>query len=394
MDSLLKDLDKGIRKMFPTTTSVQLYGSRATGLALPCSDLDIVILGVEPQIFAPAQQFTVKERNRVSQKLEHLQKNLERNMHLDVGKCKVVPARVPVMRATLKSKGMELNTDISMGVKNAAAAVELICHHVSNNPAIRPLVLVLKAVLKKTGLNEVFTGGISSYVLFNLVVAHLMLEGVICGEPLKPGACLLDMHTMTERTEALAQQVDLCVWDLGQLLFSFLDRYGNWRDPKNHNLSISIAKGGLCLRQALNADDSCLLCVEDPQAYGRNATGGSYAMAEVLDTFKDAAEKLRAAMNENTASTSKGEVFKILSHLIPCEDIIARIPIPAAERTKREGPKQGNNNPPRHNNRHRHKKRPYADERGGRRSRRLNDRGSKSRKCHRDARPMDRFVSQ
>lgn len=73
------------------------------------------------------------------------------------------------MKATLRSKGLDFKADISMGVKNAADAVGLICRHVSQTPMVRPLVLVLKALLQKAKLNEVYTGGISSYVLFNLV---------------------------------------------------------------------------------------------------------------------------------------------------------------------------------------------------------------------------------
>jgi DNA polymerase sigma len=45
-------------------------------------------------------------------------------------------------------------------------------------PPLRPLVLVIKAMLKEAGLNEVFTGGLSSYSLVNMVVAHLQAEGM------------------------------------------------------------------------------------------------------------------------------------------------------------------------------------------------------------------------
>lgn len=38
--------------------------------------------------------------------------------------------------------------------------------------------LAAKALLKEAGLNEVFTGGLSSYSLFNMAVAHLQCEGL------------------------------------------------------------------------------------------------------------------------------------------------------------------------------------------------------------------------
>jgi DNA polymerase sigma len=44
-------------------------------------------------------------------------------------------------------------------------------------PPLRPLLLVLKALLREAGLNEVFSGGLSSYSLFSMVLAHLQCEG-------------------------------------------------------------------------------------------------------------------------------------------------------------------------------------------------------------------------
>ena len=43
-------------------------------------------------------------------------------------------------------------------------------------PALRPLVLVLKALLKDAALNDVSTGGLSSFTLANMVLAHLLEE--------------------------------------------------------------------------------------------------------------------------------------------------------------------------------------------------------------------------
>jgi DNA polymerase sigma len=41
------------------------------------------------------------------------------------------------------------------------------------------LVLVVKAFLRQKGLNEVFTGGLSSYCIFLLVLAHLQAERLV-----------------------------------------------------------------------------------------------------------------------------------------------------------------------------------------------------------------------
>jgi hypothetical protein len=43
-------------------------------------------------------------------------------------------------------------------------------------PPLAPLVLVLKVYLRSCGLNEVANGGISSFALTNMVLAHIMDE--------------------------------------------------------------------------------------------------------------------------------------------------------------------------------------------------------------------------
>jgi hypothetical protein len=44
--------------------------------------------------------------------------------------------------------------------------------------AVRPLTLLLKCILKQRGLSEVFTGGLGSWSLVNMVIAHLMVRMV------------------------------------------------------------------------------------------------------------------------------------------------------------------------------------------------------------------------
>jgi non-canonical poly(A) RNA polymerase PAPD5/7 len=43
-------------------------------------------------------------------------------------------------------------------------------------PPLRPLVLVLKTYLKAANLNDVASGGLSSYSLTNMAIAHLQVE--------------------------------------------------------------------------------------------------------------------------------------------------------------------------------------------------------------------------
>ena len=57
------------------------------------------------------------------------------------------------------------------------------CCQVECWPALRSLVLVLKSLLKANGLNDVSTGGLGSFALANMALAHLQEEAKV---PLHP----------------------------------------------------------------------------------------------------------------------------------------------------------------------------------------------------------------
>ena len=59
--------------------------------------------------------------------------------------------------------------DISLGAGNGPAAVRWVRSAVRALRPLRPLCLAVKALLREQGLNEVFTGGLSSYSLVNMV---------------------------------------------------------------------------------------------------------------------------------------------------------------------------------------------------------------------------------
>lgn len=44
---------------------------------------------------------------------------------------------------------------------------------------LRPLVLVLKSILKQNSLGDVSIGGLGSWSLANMVIAHLMVSGLV-----------------------------------------------------------------------------------------------------------------------------------------------------------------------------------------------------------------------
>ncbi|CAD7704632.1 unnamed protein product, partial [Ostreobium quekettii] len=260
MEQGLGQVEQATLEVFPNSKTI-LFGSQASSLSLPGSDMDVVILGAGRDICAPAESFTTVEKNAVVQKLGMLLENLKRR-GLVAGRGRVLAsAKVPIVKVLMRLGSKALSVDISMGVKNGAAAVELIQSYVMGMPTVRPLVVVLKAILKERNLNEVYSGGISSYVLFNMVVSHLVSEGHqsnLSNAPL--------LSSVARQIDFLQKGLREVEHDLGRLLVRFLKRFGNFF--QYDTMAVSIRGGSAIVPKArlnYNGVSSSILAVEDPQ---------------------------------------------------------------------------------------------------------------------------------
>ena len=66
--------------------------------------------------------------------------------------------------------------DISVNMRNGITAAALIRHQLQAWPVLRPLAYVVKQFLLQRGLNEVFTGGLSSYSTAALIISFLQVR--------------------------------------------------------------------------------------------------------------------------------------------------------------------------------------------------------------------------
>lgn len=252
---------------------VQTFGSFATNLACWNSDIDIVITGLlEPDRISGG--YNLKERRQVGVFLDRLAAQLRRHKKLEVRKMQLVRhARIPIIKFLTKTN---VTVDISISDESGPRAARYMLQQTRVYPPLRPIVLVLKTYLKQLGLNEVNTGGLSSYSLTNMVIAHLQ-------EELKSNH---DIH------------------DLGETLYSFLCRYGEEFDYTND--AVSVASGGIVPKSSLGfaLDSSRMgsygdnnvpyherLCVDDPLT-GRDVSAGTYRIDVVRDSFFRATRKL------------------------------------------------------------------------------------------------------
>ena len=82
--------------------------------------------------------------------------------------------QVPIVKLT--DKKADVKVDISFNMSNGVRSAELIKKFRKHYPALPKLVLVLKQFLLQRDLNEVFTGGISSYSLILMTVSFLQVR--------------------------------------------------------------------------------------------------------------------------------------------------------------------------------------------------------------------------
>ena len=70
----------------------------------------------------------------------------------------------------------DIKVDISFNMQSGVTSVALIKEFIHEFPALEYLVLLLKQFLLQRDMNEVWTGGISSYGLILMVVSFLQPE--------------------------------------------------------------------------------------------------------------------------------------------------------------------------------------------------------------------------
>ena len=254
----------------------------------------------------------------------------------------VIKARVPIIKCELN---FGVAVDISLGAVNGAAAVEYIQaqviwgrfgdleflvfgeqlgagrgssaffrlssfffptpkkQQVAALPPLRPLALIAKAVLKEAGLNQVFTGGLSSYCTTLMVIAHLQEEAAEAdAAAAKASAAAAATATPSSSGAAPPPASSYALHyhrlvDMGHLLLSFFRRFGKSFDYERQ--AVRVSKGGVRPKPAswvLPDKPRYLLSVEDPQEQGKDIGSGTFNVMAVRECFSRAADALSAVL--------------------------------------------------------------------------------------------------
>ncbi|XP_038899128.1 terminal nucleotidyltransferase 4B [Benincasa hispida] len=222
---------------------VEVFGSFQTGLYLPTSDIDVVILGSG----IPKPQLGLQALSRALS-----QKGIAKKIQV-IGK-----ARVPIIKFVEKLSGISF--DISFDVQNGPKAADFIKGAISKWPPLRPLCLILKVFLQQRELNEVYSGGLGSYALLTMLMAMLQSFN--------------GPHSSLEH-------------NLGVLLVHFFDFYG--RKLNTSDVGVSCNAGGIFFSKSyrgfMTKGRPCLLSIEDPQAPDNDIGKNSFNYFQIRSAF-------------------------------------------------------------------------------------------------------------
>jgi non-canonical poly(A) RNA polymerase PAPD5/7 len=168
-DTLIKNVQISVDNSI-NNYEVNLYGSHATNLCLPWSDLDVVLIKKKDENI-------IKDNNNNLMLLSKLYEYIKNEPW--VKECKLISkAAVPIIKLVSIEKYNNMSIDISIqddkhfGLK----CVDLVKQFINDYKSLKPLVLAIKNILKRANLNDPYKGGISSYGLILMIVFFLQKQ--------------------------------------------------------------------------------------------------------------------------------------------------------------------------------------------------------------------------
>ncbi|XP_064839400.1 terminal nucleotidyltransferase 4A-like isoform X1 [Oncorhynchus masou masou] len=264
-----------IKALWPTA-DVQIFGSFSTGLYLPTSDIDLVVFGKWER--PPLQQ---------------LEQALRKHNVAEPFSIKVLDkATVPIIKLT--DQETDVKVDISFNVETGVKAALFIKDYTKRYPVLPYLIFVLKQFLLQRDLNEVFTGGISSYSLILMVISFLQLH---------------------PRIDASSPNINL-----GILLIEFFELYG--RHFNYLKTGIRVKNGGAYMAKEdmtkvmTNGYRPSMLCIEDPLMPGNDVGRSSYGAMQVKQVFDYAYIVLGHAVSPLARSYPNKDIDSTLGRII------------------------------------------------------------------------------
>ena len=229
---------------------VKVFGSFDTGLYLPTSDIDLVVIG--------------------NCALYSLELELRSSNMFTLGTLNVLrKASVPIIK--YEDKESKVKVDISFNMESGLRSAEKVKEYMELYPLLKSMLLVIKHYLYQQNLNEVYTGGIGSYSVILLIVSFFQM---CCSKSeLKDG-------------------------NLGVLLTNFFEFYGTMFDYCHKGIRL---EGAGSYFNKTTFDNT--LMIKDP-ADPTNMIKGTWDFWKVKEAFRRAFDSLSWTLNNNRGHLS------------------------------------------------------------------------------------------
>ena len=247
-------------------TKLLPFGSYITQVYLPNSDVDLVLMSEE------------EDKNKLLRKCSKvILKDTSVFSNVEV----VKGARIPIIKFTESESQIEF--DITFNEVGGLAVLEEIKKAFQTHPEIKYLILLMKLFLRQRKLNNSFTGGIGSFLLFCMILSFLRYYKSNIVE--RYGEFQLEKVT------------------LGDYLLNFLKFYG--QDFDFQRKEIDMVDGGAILNKRESSFNFSLWSPQDPN---HNIGNQCFKFKEIFGVFRN---------RYNFVSNYPMEVGKsILKHLI------------------------------------------------------------------------------
>ncbi|KAG7661077.1 TRF5 [[Candida] subhashii] len=268
-NTVVNKLKEKIAKFWPGTEA-HVFGSCATDLYLPGSDIDMVVI---------SETGDYENKSRLYQLSAFLRRhNLAKNIEV------IAKAKVPIIKFV--DPYSDLHIDISFERKNGLDAAKRIRRWLDSTPGLRELVLVVKQFLRSRRLNNVHVGGLGGYATI-----------IMC------------YHFLHLHPKVSSGSIDI-LDNLGVLLIEFFELYG--RNFSYDNLILAINTETEEPMYLLKSEHTSLstrgafaIVIQDPADRFNNITRGSYNLRDIKKAFGGAYQLLVEKCYQLNASTYK-----------------------------------------------------------------------------------------
>lgn len=151
---------------------VEKFGSQATGLIMPMSDLDLRIYPKNFDLhFQRNPKLYTDDAKAFLSSMHELLEVIRAHPDFTLGT--FVWGRFPLIGVTHLATGLRVQL---VATPDTSRSREYMKTYLSEYPTLRPLFMVVKTVFDMRGLSDVWYGGVGSYAVFMMVVASLKLK--------------------------------------------------------------------------------------------------------------------------------------------------------------------------------------------------------------------------